>query len=310
MEANTTITLNHLEEVRKILANLENLPRNPDVESLFAKEIFGDLSSSSQKLDNEVTERKTVKRKLSQDEDDIEIQIISNHDQFILEKCSDLETAWKILQKMRLEKGSHYSFPVTKEGAENVLKLLNTTQIENNDLINYFVFEYVLNYMETIVDEASENEIIKNSNMDDLISQYPFITERLLSRLMSSSSLIKISTSIIRSSSSFSMLKRLLVSWLSRCMLDSSSLEIVEVFVEQAPELLQDKEVLEMMARAITTAPVKTNACLKFAKWLLGLLVAIEVDMWSSESLAGLKEKVGNNKTFLKNKLKSRLDNK
>jgi len=257
-------------------------PSDPLVEKLFENEIIGSVENR--------------KRKLSDEYDyDIMDELEENHmlsdqvkDSF--EDCQDLASAYTAL---RGGKPPEARTPVTASAVINVLGLLISCPELSLEAASYFLVNKLGPHL------TSENV----DQLEGALQRYPSLTEPLLAQLAVSehtlaAQLLTRMQALIQPHT----LRRVLVAWLLQEPLTSTSPAFLQVCADADPDVLQNTEVAEVLAAAVTRAPVESDSCLKLSKWLAGCLPVLTT-YCSEERRSQLQQRLRSNKTFLKSKL-------
>jgi len=256
-------------------------PRDPLVERLFAKEIYGRVSDRKRKLsedsDDDVQDLPLVGRELERGS--------VRHDKACLETCQDLAAAFCELGGQQVV--------LTEAAVSNVLGLLLTGPQLSLEVASYFLVNSV-------------GPHLKSEHFDQLeeaLRRYPSLVEALLIKTATSdptlaAQMINRMQALIQSQA----LRRIILLWLAGEQLSSTSLALLQASVDIDPDMFQSSEIAEAVVAAVTRAPVETDSCLKLAKWLAGCLGGL-VSNCREESRSLLQQRLRSNKTFLRSKL-------
>ena len=204
----TTIKLRYLEEVKELLLHLPPEATDPAVEKLFSGDGFEEV--------------KGRKRRHSEVGDPVDDACV---DEISLEETGDLATAWRTVQHQGRE------VRVTRESVGNILALLAAERVEDIDMVNYFVFDHVLKYLETVNDDDVLCSLTV-PQLQEMLQLHPALAEPFLARISLLPGLPATACSLLRSCSPLlpqSALHRLLISWLAAGQLAPSSLPVVVI---------------------------------------------------------------------------------
>jgi len=244
-------------------------PRDPLVERLFAREIFGTFSDR--------------KRKLSEESDH---GGAGEPDKVCLDTCQDLDTAFCSLG------GEQVAF-LSDAAVFNILGLFLSGPHLSMEVASYFLVNCVGPHI--------RSEHIEK--LEEVLSRYTSLAEPLLTKVAASdptlaAQLITRVQALIQTQ----VLRRIVFSWLASEQLSSTSLALLQASADIDSDMLHSPEVAEAVVVAVTRSPVETNSCVKLSKWLAGCLG----DLMSSckeESRIQLQQRLRSNKTFLRSKL-------
>jgi len=248
-------------------------PRDPLVERLFAKEMFGKVSDRKRKLSGD-----------SEHGEELETGTVGQ-DEACLDTCRDLAAAFCKLggQQVTLSDAAVY----------NVLGLFLSGPQLSIEVASYFLVNCVGPHLKS---EHFEQ-------LEEALSQYSSLAEPLLRKTAASDPILAAQLiNRIQALIQPQVLRRIILLWLAREQLSSTSLAFLQASADIDPDMLHNAEVAEAVVVAVTRAPVETDSCLKLSKWLAGCLAQL-VTNCREESRSQLQQRLRSNKTFLKSKL-------